>query len=159
MPRLILAFAIAAAAALPAAPALHAQGARAPVRTVLQVRLDESTVLRLGQPAQTLVIGNPSVADAVVHDGSTVIVTGKSFGTTNLIALSRSGEILAERQIHVGQPDSSILTVQRGAELETYACAPQCRRAPVLGDSQRQFGEAIAQAAARNGLATSAPTR
>jgi hypothetical protein len=157
--RLILAFALAAAGLTLAPAEPRAQGARAPARTVLQVRLDESTVLRLGQAAQTLVIGNPAVADAVVHDGSTIIVTGKSFGTTNLIALSRSGEILAERQIHVGQPESSILTVQRGGDLETYACAPQCRRAPVIGDAQARFGEAIAQAQARNGLAAPGASR
>jgi hypothetical protein len=122
-------------------------------RVILNVRLDEATVVRLPSPAQTLIIGNPAIADAVVHDGSTLIVTGKSFGTTNLIALDRRGQVLAERQIHVGQPDSSMLTVQRGDELETYACAPTCRRAPTIGDATRVFDPTMAQTSARNGLA------
>lgn len=139
---LIVAFALAGAPA-------GAQQAR----TVLSVRLDEAMVVRLPAPAQTLIIGNPAVADAVVHDGTTLIVTGKSFGTTNLIALDRRGQVLAERQIQVGQPDSSILTVQRGDELETYACAPTCRRAPVIGDAPRGFDAGMAQTQARTGLA------
>lgn len=147
MRRLVLA-SIATAAVLVTSVAGAQQG-----RPVLGVRLDEATILRLPAPAQTLIIGNPAVADAVVHDGMTLIVTGKSFGTTNLIALDRRGQVLAERQIQVGQPESSILTVQRGEELETYACAPTCRRAPVIGDSPRAFDVTVGQTQARSGLA------
>ena len=122
-------------------------------RIILSVRLDEATLLRLPAPAQAVILGNPSIADAVVHDGTTLIVTGKSFGTTNLIALDRRGQVLAERQIHVGQPESSMLTVQRGDDLVTYACAPTCRRAPVIGDNHRLYETWAVQTQMRGGLA------
>lgn len=127
-------------------------------REPLFVRLDEAALLRLGNPAQTIVIGNPSIADAVVNDGKTIVITGKSFGTTNLIALDRRGEVIAERQVWVQPPSSSILTVQRGEEQETYSCSPLCRRTPVIGDTTKNFTDIINQTQTRNGLAQSQAT-
>ena len=98
-------------------------------------------------------IGNPSIADATVHDGRTIIITGKSFGTTNLIAIDRLGNIIAERQLQVQQPESSILTVQRADEVETLSCTPTCRRTPVIGDAARVFEPTIAQTQNRNAIA------
>jgi Flp pilus assembly secretin CpaC len=122
-------------------------------RAVMRVRLDEALIVRLDTPAQTIVIGNPSIADAMVHDGRTLIITGKSFGTTNLIAVDRNGAIIAERQIEVQQPWQSIVTVQRGAEMESYSCTPNCRRTPIIGDTNTFFSEVIGQTQSRNGLA------
>lgn len=127
-------------------------------RQALFVRLDEATLLRLGSQAQTIVIGNPSIADAVVNDGKTIVITGKSFGTTNLIALDRRGEIIIERQVWVQPPSVSILTVQRGDEQETYSCSPQCRRTAVIGDTTKNFSDIVNQAQTRNGLAQSQAT-
>lgn len=127
----------------------------ATTRPILRVKLDEARVLRLDTQAASLVIGNPAIADATVHDGRTIIITGKSFGTTNIIAIDRAGNIVAERQIQVQQPESSILTVQRADELETLACTPTCRRTPVIGDAARVFDPAVAQTSTRNNLAQS----
>jgi hypothetical protein len=122
-------------------------------RPILRVKLDEARILRLDTPAMSLVIGNPSIADATVHDGRTIIITGKSFGTTNLIAIDRLGNIIAERQLQVQQPESSILTVQRADEVETLSCTPTCRRTPVIGDAARVFEPTIAQTQNRNAIA------
>lgn len=131
------------------APAHSAEG----VRQILRVMLDEARILKLDTPAQTLVLGNAAIADAVVSDGKTIIITGKSFGTTNLIALNRNNEIIAERQIQVQQPESSILTVQRGPTSESYSCAPKCKPTPILGDDEKFFNSVIGQSGARNGWA------
>ncbi len=122
-------------------------------RKIFRVMLDEARLLRLDSAAQTLVIGNAAVADAVVNDGKTIIITGKAFGTTNLIALNRNSEIIAERQIQVQEPESSILSVQRGSARESYSCAPKCRPTPILGDTQEFFSNAIGQSSSRNGWA------
>jgi hypothetical protein len=125
------------------------------VRQIFRVMLDEARLLRLDAPVQTLVIGNAAIADASVNDGKTIIITGKSFGTTNLIALNRNNEIVAERQIQVQQPESSILTVQRGPTASSYSCAPKCKPTPILGDDEKFFNNVISQSGARNGWAQS----
>lgn len=131
----------------------HGAQSETHVRKIFRVMLDEARLLRLDTAAQTLVIGNPAIADAVVNDGKTIIITGKAFGTTNLIALNRSNEIIAERQIEVQEPDSSILSVQRGAKKESYSCTPKCRPTPILGDDQDFVSGIIGQSGSRNGWA------
>lgn len=127
----------------------------APSRQALYVKLDEAALLRLDSLAHTIIIGNPAIADAAVNDGKIIIVTGKSFGTTNLIALDRRGVVIAEKQVLVQPPETAVLTVQRGDEQESYSCSPVCRRAPVLGDTTKNFADIISQAQTRNGLAQS----
>ncbi len=153
--RQALTAALASLVLLASPAAAPAQTMDASARPLLRVKLDEARILRLDTAAQSLVIGNPAIADAAVHDGRTIIITGKSFGTTNLIAIDRTGRVIAERQIHVQPPESSILTVQRADEMETLSCTPTCRRTPVMGDAARVFDPAIAQTTARNGLAQS----
>jgi Flp pilus assembly secretin CpaC len=71
------------------------------LRQIFRVMQDEARPLRLDTPVQTLVIGNTAIAAASIYRGKTIIITGKSSGTTNLIALNRNNEIVAERQIRV----------------------------------------------------------
>ncbi|MES2907415.1 MAG: pilus assembly protein N-terminal domain-containing protein [Pseudomonadota bacterium] len=123
------------------------------VRQIFRVMLDEARLLRLDVPVQTLIIGNSAIADALVNDGRTIIVTAKAYGSTNLIALNNKGEIIAERQIEVQQPDPSILTVQRGTARESYSCTPKCMPTPVLGDSKEHFDGTIGQSNSRNSWA------
>ena len=41
-------------------------------------------------------IGNPLIADASVQPGGIMVVTGKGYGVTNLVALDRDGATLME---------------------------------------------------------------
>lgn len=145
----IFILALAAGGTLPTGPA-HAEKS---VRQIFRVMLDEARLLKLDVPAQTLIIGNSAIADALVNDGRTIIVTGKAYGSTNLIALDNKGEIIAERQLEVQQPDPSILTVQRGTKRESFSCTPKCMPTPVLGDDKERFSGTIGQANERNSWA------
>jgi Flp pilus assembly secretin CpaC len=118
---------------------------------VLRVQVDQAKIARIPEGTVTLVIGNPIVADVTMLKGSgAMVVTGKGFGDTNLIALDAQGNVLDEKTIRV-VPTGSVLVVQRGMERESYSCAPQCMPTVQLGDG-KQFGEASGQVSARNGL-------
>jgi Pilus formation protein N terminal region len=118
---------------------------------VLSVTLDQARIARIPDGTITLVIGNPIVADVTMVKGSgAMVVTGKGFGETNLIALDGEGKILDEKTIRVVPGDSSLI-VQRGMERESYSCAPQCMPTVQLGDG-KQFNDASSQITARNGL-------
>lgn len=123
------------------------------------VTVDHAKVVRLPAKAQTVIVGNPGIADVSVQKNGVMVVTGKSFGVTNLIALDASGALLAESLVRVGAASDSVLTVQRGLERESYSCTPICQPAIQLGDAQRYFGEASGQTTARNVLATVGPQR
>jgi Flp pilus assembly secretin CpaC len=105
------------------------------------VHIDQAKLLKLPDRTATLVIGNPLIADATVQPGGNVVVTAKSYGMTNLIALDRSGATLNEYAIQVVSPVGPVVVVYRGVERESYSCAPDCERRITLGDSPTYFGQ------------------
>jgi Flp pilus assembly secretin CpaC len=117
------------------------------------VNLDHARVIRLPEKTQTVVIGNPIIADVAVQKNGVMIVTAKSFGETNLIALDSGGNLLAESRVVVRAGRDSVVTVQRGMDRESYACAPACQPAIQLGDSTKFFSETGSQTTVRNSLA------
>lgn len=137
---------------------VQAAPAAGKVESVL-VKVDHAKVVRLPEKAQTVIVGNPAIADVAVQKNGVMIVTGKSFGVTNLIALDAAGTLLAESLVRVGADSDSVLTVQRGLERESYSCTPVCQPAAQLGDAQKYFGEVGAQATTRNGAALGASKR
>ena len=99
-----------------------------------------------------------------MQPGGLLIVTGKGFGTTNLIALDRSGAVLAERNIQVLGPQDQSVYVYRGLNRETFSCTPDCEPRITLGDSAAFFDQTIAQsgnrtARAQGQAAASGPAR
>jgi Flp pilus assembly secretin CpaC len=118
------------------------------------VLVDHAKVIRLPEKAQTVIVGNPAIADVAVQRNGVMVVTGKSFGITNLIALDASGSLLAESLVRVSAASDSVLTVQRGMDRESYSCTPECQPSVQLGDAQKYFGEVGAQATSRNALAS-----
>lgn len=122
----------------------------------IDVVLDQAALMKLPDKVSTIVIGNPMIADIAVQSGGLVVVTGKGFGATNLIALDRSGAVLMERSIVVRGPQGrDTVQVYRGMARETYSCAPDCERRITLGDSADYFSAIATQADARNGAASS----
>ncbi|MBX3519709.1 MAG: pilus assembly protein N-terminal domain-containing protein [Xanthobacteraceae bacterium] len=120
------------------------------------VILDQAKLLRLPDRVSTIIIGNPSIADGTLQAGGFLVVTGKGYGTTNLMALDSKGNVLAEHTITVSAPTTA-LTVYRGADRETLSCAPNCQRTLVPGDASAVFDAVVAQNGTRNGLSTGTP--
>ncbi|MEA2877847.1 MAG: hypothetical protein QOF14_3043 [Hyphomicrobiales bacterium] len=119
----------------------------------LDIALDQATLMKLPEKVSTIVVGNPLIADVAVQSGGLVIVTGKGFGATNLIALDRAGTVLMERSIVVRGPVGPTVRVYRGVQRETYSCAPDCERRITLGDSADYFTATIGQSEARSNTA------
>lgn len=101
----------------------------------ITVKTNMARILRISAPAATVIIGNPGVADVTIQDPQTLVLTGKSFGQTNLIVLDAEGNPIADTLIEVvqsGQTDQ--LTVYLGGAKTTLSCAPQCQPTIMLGD-------------------------
>jgi hypothetical protein len=121
---------------------------------MLVVTVDQARVVKVPAAAQTLVIGNPMIADVtLLKQGGTMIVTGKGFGETNLIALDKDGNPVAQSMIEVVSGGNG-LVVQRGMDRESYNCAPRCQPTARLGDDAKFFGDVAAQIQAHNSDAT-----
>ena len=122
----------------------------------LGIELDQAKIMKLPEKVSTIVVGNPLIADVAVQSGGLVVVTGKGYGTTNLIVLDRAGAVLMERSVVVRGASTNTVAVFRGAERETYSCTPLCERRITLGDSAAYFTAASTQADARNNQSTGA---
>ena len=105
----------------------------------IDVLIDQAMMLRLERPAAEIVVGNPSIADVAVQSGKVLVLTGKSFGETNLIVLDAQGEIIINRRVVVQEPRSGYVTVYRGSNRETLYCAPNCETPLVIGDQSGHF--------------------
>ena len=116
------------------------------------VSVDEARIMRLPDRVATIVIGNPLIADAALQGGGVLVLTGKGFGSTNLLALDRAGKIVMNTTVQVRGPSSGdLVVVYKGIERESYSCAPECERRLTLGDSAPYFGGILAQAGSRTG--------
>ncbi len=115
-------------------------------RGEVAVTVDRAKVIRLPERTQTLILGNPSIADVAIQKNGIAIVTGKSYGVTNVIALDNAGNMLAESTVSVSAPNDSVVVVQRGLERQSYSCTPSCQPAVVLGDANGFFSETKGQA-------------
>lgn len=131
------------------AGALFATAAQAETVTV---NVDQATVLKLPDKVATIVIGNPLIADASLQSGGLLVVTGKGYGGTNLVALDRDGRVVMDKYVQVlGPSGDNLVVVYKGVERESYSCAPQCERRITLGDSTTYFTSTLTQTTARNG--------
>jgi Flp pilus assembly secretin CpaC len=129
---LIAAFVL--AGILPAA----AQGRQATSSRTVVVTVDQAEVMKLPTGVATLVLGNPLIADVSIQSGGMAVLTGRGYGTTNLLALDGAGAVIDEKVIQV-KPTRDAVVVYRGVERESYSCMPTCERRITLGDSQPYF--------------------
>lgn len=130
--------------------------ATGPAEDVIAVFLDHAKVIRLPERTQTVIVGNPFIADVAVQRNGIVVVTGKSYGATNLIALDAQGLLLAESMVSVRATNDEVVVVQRGLDRESYSCTPNCQPSLRLGDADAFFGGVGSQATQRSGFASQA---
>jgi Flp pilus assembly secretin CpaC len=122
---------------------------------VIAVTLDQAKLARLPNGTSTLIVGNPMIADVtMLKTNNSMVITGKGFGQTNLIAIDAAGTMIEEDQIRV-LPAKTVLILQNGASRMSYACNPDCMPTVQLGDDDKTFTEAGTQISTRNGYASS----
>ena len=151
-----MALAAALASVALSSTALAADPVLESIREPVTVNLDQAKLLKLPERTATLVIGNPLIADAVVQPGGIIVVTAKSYGATNLVALDRAGVTLMDQLVQVVGPGDTVVVVYRGVERETYSCAPNCERRITLGDSVPFFTQNLSALGAYSAQAQSA---
>lgn len=118
----------------------------------VNISIDAAYTMKMPERVSTIVIGNPLIADATLQSGGILVLTGKGFGSTNMLALDRAGKTVMNTTIQVLGPASpDLVVVYKGIERESYSCAPECERRLTLGDSPAYFSSILAQAGTRMG--------
>ena len=125
-----------AAAAIAAVSALAAGPARAADDDLI-VKYDQSQLLRLTRPAAEIIIGNPSIADVSVQSGNLLVITGKTFGVTNIITLDADRNVIQDQRVLVKRDEGKVVNLQRGTDRQSYNCTPQCNPSITIGDERQ----------------------
>ncbi|MDQ8727016.1 pilus assembly protein N-terminal domain-containing protein [Bradyrhizobium sp. LHD-71] len=127
-----------------------------PAAEQISVVVDQAKLIKLPENIATIVVGNPLIADVSLQSGGTVVVTGKGYGTTNVMALDRQGNVLIDRTVQVEGPTDKLVTVYRGLDRESYSCTPICQRRITLGDTPTYFSATLNQSGSLATQATGA---
>jgi Flp pilus assembly secretin CpaC len=118
------------------------QLSHAAAESMLRVYMDHARVLKLDRPVAKVIVGNSQVADVTVADPKTIVLTGRNFGTTNIILLDADGNAIVDEQILVSIDEGNTVRVFRQTDRAVLSCSPNCEQ-----HAQQQ-----------NSTATAAPT-
>lgn len=108
------------------ASAVLLAGAQAAAASGINVIMNQAKIVKIARPADTIVVGNPEIADASVQDATTIVLTGKGFGVTNLVILDSEGSPIVDEQVIVSRSDPRSVRVYRRSDVQTLSCTPYC---------------------------------
>lgn len=121
------------AGALALSGALAAGPVRAEDDTVLRVYMNSARVLKLDRPVSKVIVGNSDVADATVADAQTIVLTGRAFGTTNLVLLDADGNAIVDERILVSIDEGNTVRVFKATTRTVLSCSPNCEEHVTTG--------------------------
>lgn len=114
-------------------------------RETVRVTIDFAKIVKLDEPASTVIVGNSGIVEAAIEDDKTMILTGQAPGTTNIIVIDIDGKEIANVRVVVATDTRELTTVYQGTERRSYSCQPRCEQVAVIGDEQDAFASALAQ--------------
>jgi hypothetical protein len=78
-----------------------------------------------------------------------LVITGKSYGSTNLIVLDGAGKEILSKTLEVRVGAESVVTMHKGAARQSYSCSPVCEPTLLSGDSKEYFDAVHEQVVSR----------
>jgi hypothetical protein len=79
------------------------------------------------------------IADVAIQASNLLVVTGKSFGVTNIIALDGDRNVIQDQLVMVQRETANIVRLTKGTSRESWNCSPQCNPTLTLGDDTKFF--------------------
>jgi len=94
----------------------------------IEIVVDFVKVLELARPVSTLIIGSTNIVEAVMETERRAVLTGKTPGHTNLIALDSEGNPIVDLSVEVLASNAREVTVFEGKNRTSYRCGrSNCR--------------------------------
>lgn len=92
----------------------------------LKISLDHARILKLDRAVSKVIIGNDQIADATVADTRTIVLTGRAFGTTNLVLLDSQGNAIVDEKLLVTLDEADTVRIYRQTDRDMLFCANSC---------------------------------
>ncbi len=93
---------------------------------ILRVFMNQARILKLSRPVAKVIVGNANVADATVADAQTIVLTGRAYGTTNLVLLDAGGRPIVDKRVLVSIDEGNTVRMFKQTERTVYSCTPNC---------------------------------
>ncbi|MFB9909885.1 pilus assembly protein N-terminal domain-containing protein [Rhizobium paknamense] len=100
---------------------------------LLRVYMNQARVLKLDRPVSKVIIGNDKVADATVADSRTIVLTGRSFGATNLVLLDSDGNAIVDERVLVSIDEGNTVRMYKQTQRTVLSCTPNCEQHTTSG--------------------------
>lgn len=126
---------------------------------LIRLTPDKSEIIRLPEPVQSLLVGNPSHLNVLMDSARTLVLVPREPGATHFTALNRDGEIIMQRHVIVGSPKEDYVRIRRscinagGGDCETtsvYYCPGMCHPVGIMNADQGQPSVSAAASGASN---------
>ena len=127
------------------AAGLAAGAAASATEAGIEVAMNQAKIIKLTRAADTVVVGEPKIADVTVKDSTTIVLTGKGFGVTNLVILDQEGAPIVDEQVYVRRSQQQSVRVYRRSQVQTLSCTPYCE-AEFRNEAVMAFDAAMAAA-------------
>lgn len=105
----------------------------------LRVTIDKNHVLRTDRPVETVIVGNPHIADVSAQSNQLMFVLGRTSGETNILGFDKEGNVVFDKDVIVVPHTTRTVTLHRGTATETFACAPRCEVELHPGDDSAKY--------------------
>jgi Flp pilus assembly secretin CpaC len=93
---------------------------------MIRVSMDHARIIKLDRQISKVIVGSAAVADVAVADANTIVLTGKSYGTTNLVILDPEGQPIVDEVVLVSVDEANTLRIYRQTERSVFSCSPSC---------------------------------
>lgn len=91
------------------------------------VYMNHARILKFDEPIDSVIVGNSDITDVTISDAQTVILTAKSYGTTNLVILDTEGVPIIDRRVVVTVDEANTVRVFRQVDRSVLSCSPICQ--------------------------------
>ena len=122
----------------------------------LWLTMDRVHPHKVDSEVDSIVVGNPAIADVTVRDSNNLLLFGRSPGLTNIYLFDQEGNVIDDLVIRVRTPNTDMLTVFRGSARTTYNCTTNCEATVTVGDDPTTFSGVAGQVVQKFGDAQTA---
>ena len=102
---------------------------------MIGVVANRAELMPLPQPAGSVLVANPAIADVVIEGGNRLFILGRAPGETQIFVLDMQGATLVNAVVSVRPPAANHMTIIRGTEESHLHCSPRCASTGVLNVS------------------------
>lgn len=133
-----------ALALLPAAIFLFSSADVRSADDLLRVYMDQARILKLDRNVSKVIVGNADVADVTVADARTIVLTGRSYGATNLVLLDAGGNAILDERVLVSVDEANTVRVYKQTDRSVLSCAPACEAHADMTATKSSTNNAVA---------------